>query len=431
MRGGLAVARRTLVILLLVFAVSYMDRQLLAILIEPIKRDLGMSDSAAGLLYGFTFVVFYSTLGIPIARLADRSKRTLIITASLALFSAMTAATAWAGTYVQLLLARIGVGIGEAGTNPASHSMIADLYPVERRSTAMGVFALGPHVGLLLGFPVGGFLGQLLGWRTVFLIAGAAGLAMAAVASLVLEEPTRAHARDGTEHRISSFDAVRTLWRSRALRHLFCGGTIANIAVSALLAWLPAFLMRSHGMSLSAAGVLLALVLGVLGGGGTLLGGWLADRLGTDKPAWRMRSIALVLVIVAACWTIAFAVTEKGVALLALAIAGGLIGFNIGPSFAMVQSLAPADMRAFAAALLLFAVNLVGLGIGPLAVGLISDAWTTQYGSDSLRSGLMIAPPLLLWGALHYEAAARHIATELHAAAAPSARLAAVERAKT
>jgi predicted MFS family arabinose efflux permease len=411
-------ARRTLLILLLVFALSYVDRQLLAILIEPIKDDLGISDSAAGFLYGFTFAIFYTVLGIPIARLADRSKRTRIITVSLAVFSLMTAACAWAGTYWQLLLARVGVGIGEAGTNPPSHSIIADLYPVERRSTAMGVFALGPHLGLLLGFLLGGFLGQVLGWRLVFLIAGAAGFVMAAIATVALKEPTRAQVPSSAVRTTSSTQAVRMIWRSDALRHLFIGGTIVNMAVSALIAWLPAFLMRSHGMSLTSVGVFLALVLGVLGGAGTLLGGWLADRLGADNPAWRMRSIAMVLLLVVACWWVAFATAAQGIALIAIAIAGGLIGFNIGPSFAMVQSLVPADMRAFAASLLIFSVNLIGLGIGPLAVGLISDTWARQYGSDSLRMALMAVPPLMVWGALHYEAAARHIATELRVTSA-------------
>lgn len=168
-------AGRTLAILLLVFAVSFMDRQLLAILIEPIRKELAFSDAAAGLLYGFTFVVFYTVLGIPIARAADRSNRVRIIIWSLALFSALTAVCAWAGSYWHLLLARIGVGVGEAGTGPASHSLIADLYPLERRATAMGIFAMGPHLGILMGFLVGGFVGEAFGWRAPFLVAGLAG----------------------------------------------------------------------------------------------------------------------------------------------------------------------------------------------------------------------------------------------------------------
>lgn len=405
-------ARRMLLILLIVFAVSYMDRQLLAILIDPIKSELGISDSSAGFLYGFTFAVFYSLLGIPVARLADRSNRSRIVLVSLVLFSAMTAVSAGAVTYWQLLLARIGVGVGEAGTSPPSHSIIADLYPLERRSTAMAIFALGPHVGVLLGFLIAGFLGQWLGWRAVFLFAGVIGLVVALVAARVIEEPRRMGAQSATQPP-SSIDALRTLLRSHALRQLLIGGSVVNMAVAALVAWLPALMMRSYGLSLSATGVLLALVLGVLGGCGTLFGGWLADRHGARDPSWRVRCIVVVLLVCAACWTVAITAGNAGIALAALAAAGSLIAFHVGPSFAMVQSLAPPHIRAFAAAALLFAANLIGLGVGPLAVGLISDAWHSQYGTGSLRVGLMIVPPILVWAAIHYEAAARRIAADL------------------
>jgi predicted MFS family arabinose efflux permease len=406
-----------LLILLIVFAVSYMDRQLLAILIDPIKSELDISDSSAGLLYGFTFAVFYSLLGIPIARLADRSNRFRIILISLVLFSAMTAVSAGAVTYWQLLLARIGVGVGEAGTSPPSHSIIADLYPLERRSTAMAIFALGPHVGVLLGFLIGGFLGQWLGWRAVFLFAGVIGLVVALVSARVIEEPRRMRRQSATQQP-SSIDALRTLLRSPALRQLLIGASVVNMAVAALVAWLPAFMMRSYGLSLSATGVLLALVLGVLGGCGTLFGGWLADRHGARDSSWRVRCIVVVLLVCAACWTVAITVGNAGVALAALAAAGSLIAFHVGPSFAMVQSLAPPHIRAFAAACLLFAANLIGLGVGPLAVGLLSDAWYSQHGADSLRMGLMIVPPIMVWAAIHYQAAARRITADLRSVSA-------------
>lgn len=408
-------AGRTLAILLLVFAVNFMDRQLLAILIEPIRQELGFSDAAAGLLYGFTFVVFYTMLGIPIARAADRSNRSRIIIASLALFSAMTAICAWAGSYWHLLLARIGVGVGEAGTNPASHSIIADLYPLERRATAMGIFAMGPHLGVLLGFLVGGFVGQAFGWRAPFLVAGLAGLAVAALCAYALKEPERTDVGRAPVQAGAAavLDAARAVWRQKSMRHVFIGCAVFDVAGAALVAWLPAFLMRAHGLTLSMTGALLALVLGVFGAGGTLLGGWLADRLGVRAAGWRLGVPAIVTLLMAPVWAAAVTSDSNAVALAALTVGGALFSFHVGPAFAMVQSLAAPHQRAVTASLLLFIANLVGVGVGPYVVGALSDASLAQHGVDSLRLGLMIVPPLFLWAAAHFSAAARALPADL------------------
>jgi predicted MFS family arabinose efflux permease len=277
------------------------------------------------------------------------------------------------------------------------------------------VFAAGLHLGVLMGFLVGGFLGQSLGWRAVFLIAGAAGLLMAGVAAWALKEPERTGVSSKVvpAKRVSTAEAVSTLWRSASMRHLFAGGTIANVATTALLAWLPAFLMRTHGLSLSRTGMLLAVIIGFLGACGTLLGGSLADRLGARDPAWRLRCIALVFLIVTPLWTVAIAAQSSALAMPALALAGALIGFHVGPSFAMVQTLARADMRALAASFLIFLTNLVGVAVGPLLIGSLSDAWLEKYGAYSLRAALLIVPPLFVWAAVHYEVAARTLAAEL------------------
>jgi predicted MFS family arabinose efflux permease len=415
------VAHRTLVILLMVYAISYMDRQLVAILIQPIKQELAISDTAAGLLYGFAFAAFYSVLGIPIARLADRANRSRIIVVSLLLFSAMTTTFAWAATYWQLILARIGVGIGEAGTTPPSHSIIADLFPAERRGTAMAMFAVGLHIGILLGFIVGGYVGQSLGWRATFLIAGAAGIVMAAASALLLKEPLRTGpCRKLDTTQVSIAQAVKTLSRSASMCHLFAGGTIANVATTALLAWLPAFLMRSHHLSLSTTGALLAFVFGILGGFGTMLGGSLSDRLGARDPAWKLRCIVVALLVATPFWMLAIFAHNSVAALVALMLAGTLVAFHVGPSFAVVQSLARPDMRALAASLLIFCTNLVGVGVGPLAIGALSDAWLDQYGEGSLRAALLTVPPLFLWAAVHYEIAARRLAVDLRRTGEPS-----------
>ncbi|HSF47437.1 MAG TPA: MFS transporter [Burkholderiales bacterium] len=423
-RGGVPISaplparKLTLTILVLVFAVNFMDRQILAILLEPIKRDLDLTDAELGLLYGLAFAAVYSTVAIPIARWADRASRVKIITGSLALFSLMTLLCGLAVNYWQLLLARIGVGIGEGGTNPASHSIISDLYPVERRSTAMAIFALGPHMGILLGFLVGGWLGQLWSWRVAFIVAGLAGLVLAAITLRLLKEPPRGHV-DGVTmlpEALPRVSAVReSLLRYASMRHLFAGSAVCSIAAYAVIGWLPAFLIRTQDMSTSAAGTVLALLLGAIGGAGTLLGGVLADRMGARDSAWRLRVVAIALLSVIPCWAAALFVDGLGVVLGLLLIPSALLGFYLGPSFAMVQSLVTPTMRALAAALLLLVANLIGLGLGPLVVGVVSDSLQATHGPDSLRLALLVLLPLYCWGAYHYHAAARTISRDLAA----------------
>ena len=322
-------------------------------------------------------------------------------------------------SYWQLLLARVGVGVGEAGTNPASHSMIADLYPVDRRSTAMAIFALGPCLGVLLGFLVGGWLGQILGWRAAFLVAGVAGLVIAAAAHLLLKDPGRVDVQG-----IATTDALpgpravwRTLWRHASTRHLFMGAAVCSIAAYAATGWLPAFLIRSHGMSVSAAGTVLALTIGIVGGAGTLLGGLLADRIGKRNAAWRLRIVAIASLAAIPVWLAMLFAAGSAATLALLVPCSALLAFYLGPTFAMVQSLVDPRMRAVAAALLLLVMNLIGLGLGPVAIGILSDALQAAHGSDSLRHALLVVPPVYLWSAYHYEAAARTISADLRNAA--------------
>jgi predicted MFS family arabinose efflux permease len=415
-RSKLRVARRgvTLAILLSVFAANFMDRQTVAILAEPIKRDLVLSDTELGLIYGFAFAVLYTTAGLPIARFADRTDRARIINWSLVLFSVMTALCGLVTSYWQLLVARIGVAIGEGGTNPPSHSMISDLYPAGRRSTAMAIFSVGPHVGMLLGFLIGGWVAQLWGWRSAFVVVGLGGLLLAAMNFKFLREPKRSGA-DGTGvgKQPSGRAVIQSLVQTTSLRHLFAGAAIYSIAVYAAVAWLPSFLIRSHGMNSGTAGTLLAFILGLVGGSGTLLGGLIADHLGARNPAWRLLTVATALVVVSLFWATVFLTTNSVTALILLVLPGGLLGFYLGPTFAMVQSLIDPAMRATAAAVLLLVINLVGLGLGPVAVGALSDALVPYFGADSLRMALVAVSPLCIWAAYHYYVAAGTIAVDL------------------
>jgi predicted MFS family arabinose efflux permease len=402
----------TLTVLLSIFATNFMDRQIVAILVEPIKRDLILSDTEVGLLYGLAFAVLYTSAGIPIARFADRVNRARIINWSLVFFSVMTAACGLATSYWQFLLARIGVAIGEGGTNPPSHSMISDLYPVSRRSTAMAIFSLGPHIGILIGFLVGGWVAQPWGWRSAFLIAGLGGLVLAALSFRFLHEPKRGWANGtGVGQQPPGRAVVQSFIRRASLRHLLTGAAIFTIAAYAVVGWLPSFLIRSHGYGTGTTGTLLALVLGVVGGFGTILGGLLADHLGARNPTWRLRTVAIALVVMSFFWAAVFLTTNSAATLILLVLPGGLLGYYLGPTFAMVQSLVDPAMRATAAALLLLVINLVGLGAGPIAVGVLSDLQVMPYfGADSLRMALFVVSPLCIWAAYHYRAAARTIA---------------------
>lgn len=407
---------RILALLLVVSAVAYMDRQILAILIEPIKHELHLSDTQAGLLYGFTFAAFFALLGVPIAKRTNRANRSRIIVLSLLVFSTMTVLCGIAVSYWQLLAARVGVGVGEAGTSPASQSMIADLYPLQRRSGAMAIFATGPHVGIVLGFLVGGLLASLVGWRQAFVVAGCLSLAVALLVRVSLRDPAQAaQAAVGSDPTVSVTSVAAALWRHASVRHVFAGSAVGNVATAALTGWLASFLVRSHELSIGAAGTLLALVLGVLGGAGVVAGGWLADRMGRRAARWRLQIPATGILICAACWAIVFADVGMPATLGALMVGAGLISFHVGPTFAIVQSAVPPSMRALAAALLLLVVSLVGVGLGPLLIGRMSDALAARHGPDSLRLALLVVPVLYAWSACHYYAAARALGPDLDA----------------
>lgn len=401
--------RYVLGLLLAVFACNFMDRQILGVLMPAIKGELGVSDTLLGLLAGPAFAVFYTTLGVPLAVLADRGSRTRLIAASLAVFSVMTAVSGLAATFWQLLLARIGVGFGEAGTNPASHSMIADLYAPRERATAMAVFALGPQVGLLLAFAVGGWLSQRWGWRVAFLAAGLFGLLLSVQVGLTLQEPGRGPAPSGPEARTpgSPLATARRMWAVPALRHVLIGAALATALGQAVLAWAPSFLVRSHGFTPGAAGAILALVLGAGGAAGTFLGGRLADALSGRDPRWQVWVVALALGAAAPLWGATYLVPGTTAALTLMVVPGLLAGVFLGPTFALVQALVEPSRRAVSAAILLFTANLVGHGLGPLAVGALSDALESRFGIDALRYALAAVSVLGGWAAGHYVAAGR------------------------
>jgi len=412
-----AYRRYVLVILTSVYVSNYVDRQILSILLEPIKAEFGLSDTQLGFLSGISFAIFYATLGIPIAMWADRGNRRNIITLAATVFSVMTAVCGVAQSFVQLALARIGVGIGEAGSSPPSHSIVADLYPPAERATAMATFALGVNIGILIGFLAGGWVNELFGWRAAFLVVGVPGLVLALLVRTTVREPSRGGSEGRgleADHGAPPLgDAFRLFWRCRSLRHIAIGAALNSFVGYGAVAWVPAYLIRSFGMTTGDVGTALALIIGIVGGAGTWLGGWFADRLGRRDVRWNMW---LVAACVGGGTPFVFGVylaPDAFWALAAFLVPAAVGALYLGPSLSMVQGLVPLRMRTVASAVLLFVINIIGLGIGPQMVGVLSDALHPSFGTESLRYALLLVGLVNVWAALHFWLASRTLVGDL------------------
>ena len=416
--GLFSPATRTyaLSVLVVVYTFNFIDRQILSILLEPIKRDLGLSDTQLGLLTGFAFALFYATLGIPIARFADRSNRRNLIALALTIWSAMTALSGLAQNFWHLLLARIGVGVGEAGCSPPAHSMIADYYPANQRATALGIYSLGIPVGILFGFLAGGWINQLFDWRVAFFVVGLPGIALAVVVRWTLREPVRgmAEGRTADVEQPSVKETFRYLWGKRSFRHLAFGGSLTAFVGYGMTTWAPSFLARTHEMQTGEIGTWLGIILGIPGGIGIALGGYLADRYGARDTRWYLWIVTIALI--ATCpfaFGIYLSPTAAG-ALWFMVLPVLLGNFYQATTFSQTQGLVGLKMRSVAAAVLLFILNIIGLGLGPQAIGMVSDLLAPTYGeADGLRYALLGFSMFNLWAAYHYFIAGKHLKLEL------------------
>ena len=409
--------RYALFVLVMVYTSSHVDRQIMGVLIEPIKNEFMATDTQMGFLSGFAFALFYATLGLPVAIWADRGNRRNLIALAITVWSAMTALCGIAQNFVQLALYRIGVGIGEAGSSPPSHSMISDLYPPEERAGALGVYALGVYIGVLIGFLVGGYVAQYIGWRYAFLIVGLPGLLIALITRLTLVEPPRGHSEDRPPPLESGGirKGFRHLLSSPASLHLTIGCTLTSFVGYGGVIWITSFFVRSHGLTIAQSGTILALMAGVLGGAGALLGGRFADKLARKDLRWNAWLLVWAKLIALPFIFIFYLADNLMIALLAYAPVSLLGAFYLGPTFAMIQSLAPLHLRAMMAAILLFILNMIGLGAGPQLVGIISDLLQPSVGKDSVRYALLIVSMMTLWAAGHYLAGASHYRREIDA----------------
>ena len=410
-----AARRYALSVLVVVYTFNFIDRQILSILMEPIKADLGLSDTQLGLLTGFAFALFYATLGIPIARLADKGNRRNLIAGALTIWSAMTAVSGLAQNFWHLLIARIGVGIGEAGCSPPAHSIISDYYPAEKRATALGIYSLGIPVGILFGFLAGGWLNQFFGWRVAFFVVGVPGIILAILVKLSLREPIRgmSEGRADTAPHPTVKETFTFLWSKRSFRHLAFGGGLTAFVGYGVVTWVPSFLIRSYGMQTGEVGTYLGLILGIPGGIGIVLGGWMADRYGSRDTRWYLWIVTVALLLGVPFSLGIYLTDSAGMALLFLCIPVLLGNFYQATTFSQTQGLVPLRMRAVAAAVLLFILNIIGLGAGPQAIGLLSDFLETSYGQESLRYSLLILSFVNVWAAYHYYLAGKYLKQDL------------------
>lgn len=397
--------RYVLTILVIAYTFNFIDRQILGILVEPIRLELGVSDTAMGLLTGLGFALFYTLMGIPIARYADRANRRNLIAAAVGIWSVFTAAQGLAQNYWQLLAYRIGVGVGEAGCSPPAHSMLADYYPANERATALGIYSLGIPIGILFGFFVGGWMNEWFGWRVAFFVVGIPGIVLALVIRFTLREPDRGM----SETRVTapgsqpSIVAVfRYLLARRSFVHMALGGGITAFVGYGLISWSAAFLARSHGMSSGEIGTWLGLIFGIPGGIGIVLGGRLADYLGARDARWYLWIVALALLISVPAGVFVFLLDDIRAVLLLMVLPVMLGNFYQATTFAQTQTLVGLRMRSVASAILLFVINIVGLALGPSVVGLISDLLAADYGEHSLRWALLICSLANVWAAWHY-----------------------------
>jgi MFS family permease len=395
-------------VLTIVFANSHVDRQIMAILLEPIALDLGASDTMMGFLVGLTFALFYAFLGIPIAMLADRNNRRNVIAISTAFFSVMTVLCGHAASFWQLALARIGVGIGEAGTSPPSHSLIADLFPLSLRATAMGIFGLGVNIGILIAFMGGGWMAEHLGWRTAFIVVGLPGFVIAGLVYLSTNEPKRDHGPSAAPLEAVPLKSVFLhMWRTRSVRHMVIGQSLSGFVGFGFVLWMPAFFMRSHDLDGVQVGFVMAILVGVVGGLGSFTSGWLSDRLARYDERWRIWAAAVAKAGYLPILVMVFLVEDAWLAVALYIIPALLSNFPMAPTFALLQSLVQPRMRAVAAAILLFCINMIGMGMGPQAVGILSDLLKPEYAQESLRMALLCLGVVNLWCAWHFYQAGR------------------------
>jgi predicted MFS family arabinose efflux permease len=404
--------RLALLILTAVGTVNFVDRQILSVLAEPIRQELHLSDTQLGLLTGLSFALFYAIMGVPAAMLADRVNRVRLVAAACLVWSVFTGACAFAGSFWQLALARFGVGTGEAGGTAPSLSILADYYPPEKRPAVIGLFTVNGPLGVFIGASLGGWTAGQFGWRGAFLMVAGIGVIAAIALAVLVREPVRGaldpgHGRAAPPKAAGLGDTLKLFLSRPTLRLLLLASGLSAFVSYGMLNWIPAYLMRVQGMPLSEIARWFGPAAGLCMGLGIWGGGALVNWLGTRD----IRAYAYVpgLAVLVTAPTLALAVMASSWQTSLLFMLVPMISCTMftAPALALVQNLSPVTARATATALVLLAFNIVGLGGGPLAIGMLSDALSAAGEATPLRTALLCAAPVSVLAALAYFALSR------------------------
>ena len=400
-------------LLAVVYTFNMLDRQLLSILSEPIRKELNLSYTQVGMLTGLTFALFYTVFGIPLAWLADRTHRVRLIAAALTVWSLFSMSCGLASNFAMLALARIGVGVGEAGGSPPSYAVVSDYFPPRRRGTAMAIYSLGSPFGTALGSAAGAGIAAIYGWRAAFLAVGLPGVLLALIVLMVIREPRRgrldAFAEGKTAHAASLPlpKAIAAFFANPVLVMTGVASGLANFVAYGFANNAAAYLISNRHMSLAQVAVDYSAVVAVAGGIGLFGGGWLADRLGRrDRSAYALVPAAALTIslpfLLAFLWAPSWPVA---LAFMAAPIAMNLV--FLAPAIAVVQNAGLPGQRGTAGSILLFLMNIIGLGGGPLYVGLVADHFKPAFGTVALRFGLAALVPFILLAVLAHVISAR------------------------
>lgn len=398
-------------ILVVVYTFNFIDRQIIGILAVPIKADLALTDTQLGLMGGLAFALFYTALGIPIAMLADRANRTWIMTIALTVWSAMTALCGTVQSFWQLFLARLGVGVGEAGGVAPAYSLISDYFPPQQRARALGFYSFGIPIGSALGIVFGGVIASKVDWRYAFFVVGIAGVIIAPIFKLTVAEPERGRfdSNHSTDAPPSLGTIVRKLMHKPSFWIMSFGAACSSMMGYGLFFWLPSFFVRSYSISLLDASLFYGAILLVGGLAGIWLGGSLADRFGADKRGAYVVIPALAFITTVPFYVVAILSPNLTTTFFAMLVPTAMGLVWLGPVLSAIQHVVPPNMRATASAIFLFINNLIGIGVGTMAIGILSDSLQARFGDDSLRYAILAGTSFYIAAAMLFLLSAKYL----------------------
>ena len=381
-------ARTVLIVLTLIATVQFFDRALMVVILEPLKQEFSLTDAQLGFLSGFSYAAAFALAGIPFGWMADRGNRRNLLAALLAIWSALVAFAGSANSFMALVLTRVGIGAADAGGQPCSVSIISDLYPTQRRASAVAIFFVGVPLGMASGFIVGAIVAGQLGWRTAFYVAAAPGVLLTILLLLLVKEPKRGasdglqESKDNAPPLSETFAFMRS---QKSLVYLMAASVLVTASSSAMMSWIGSLLVRVHGLSLENVGMLTGLCMGGFGAIGTIVFGWVADRQGAKDMRNQPRMMAIAAAVIAISGTaVSLLPTVLGAAISLALFASMVAGLN-GPTYALTQSLVKVRMRGTSMSTLVVLLNLIGVGVGPALAGILSDQFAAAFGAESVR----------------------------------------------